>query len=106
MAVQSALAQPFVNTEQFIMKKIDVDQRTIRIAATVAAASVLGGAVLYAVKRRRRLATPTTGPYPVEKLPTDAYDAVIVGGGPSGSTCAFYLAKAGAKVLRSAQICV
>jgi geranylgeranyl reductase family protein len=32
-------------------------------------------------------------------LPDGAFDAVIVGGGPSGSTCAYYMAKGGSKVV-------
>ena len=87
-----------VDAQSIMMKRIDLDERTVRIAATVAAASVLVGAVVVASNRRRRLATPKSGPYPVKSLPNEAYDAIIVGGGPSGSTCAHYLAKAGAKV--------
>lgn len=69
-----------------------------RTAAGIAAATVIGGVGLYAIRRQRRLAVPTSGPYPAESLPAGAYDAVIVGGGPSGSTCGYYLSKAGAKV--------
>ena len=81
-----------------VMKKFDVDPIVVRAAVGVAAASVVGGALIYATNRRRRLAVPRSGPYPAESLPEGAYDAIIVGGGPSGSTCAHYLAKAGAKV--------
>lgn len=69
-----------------------------RTAAGIAAATVIGGVGLYALRRQRRLAVPASGPYPADSLPTGAFDAVIVGGGPSGSTCGYYLAKAGAKV--------
>lgn len=31
-------------------------------------------------------------------VPADAYDAICVGGGPSGSTCAYFFAKAGGKI--------
>lgn len=83
------------------MKKFDVDPVVVRATVGIAAATVLGGAVLYARNRRRRLAVPASGPFPAESLPEGAYDAIIVGGGPSGSTCAHYIAKAGAKVGRS-----
>ena len=81
-----------------IMKQYNFDPIVVRAAVGVAAASVLGGALIYASNRRRRLAVPKSGPFPTESLPVGAYDAIIVGGGPSGSTCAYYLAKAGAKV--------
>ena len=73
----------------------------VRAAVGIAAASVLGGAVLLARNWRRRQAVPASGPYPVETLPEGAYDAIVVGGGPAGSTCGYYLAKAGAKVQQS-----
>jgi geranylgeranyl reductase family protein len=38
------------------------------------------------------------GKYPAGSLPAGAYDAVIVGGGPSGSTMGFFASKGGAKV--------
>lgn len=55
-----------------------------------------GAAVAYT--RSVRNAVPKSGPYTQFSLPTDAYDAVIVGAGPSGSVCGYYLAKSGAKV--------
>ena len=66
----------------------------------VAGAVGLGvaAAVTYYVFRRRRSAVPKSGPFASKQLPVGAYDAVIVGSGPSGSSCAFYLVKAGAKV--------
>lgn len=36
---------------------------------------------------------PKSGPYSVGTLPKDAYDAVIVGAGPSGSVCGYYMAR-------------
>lgn len=64
----------------------------------IAAAGVTVAAVgtYYALSLRHRV--PKAGPYPADSLPADAYDAVIVGAGPSGSTAGFYLARAGAKV--------
>ena len=66
----------------------------------VAGAVGLGvaAAITYYVFRRRRCAVPKSGPFASKQLPVGAYDAVIVGSGPSGSSCAFYLVKAGAKV--------
>lgn len=67
------------------------------IAAVAAGATVVAGATLL-YKRQQALAVPKEGPWPVSTLPADAYDAVIVGAGPSGSTTAYYTAKQGAKV--------
>lgn len=69
-----------------------------RTAAALGAlgVGVAAGALIYS--RSRAPAVPAEGPYPVGSLPTDAYDAVVVGAGPSGSTCAFYLASGGGKV--------
>ncbi len=78
--------------------KFDERDTIVRTAVVVAAAGAVGGAVLYANSRRRRLRVPKTGPFAADSLPSDAFDAIIVGGGPSGSTCGYYLAKAGAKV--------
>jgi geranylgeranyl reductase family protein len=52
-----------------------------------------------AVAHRRTIAsvTPATSPHPVSE-PTDeghVFDALVVGGGPSGSACAYWLADAG-----------
>lgn len=67
------------------------------VAAVAAGATVIAGAALL-YKRQQALAVPKEGPYKVGTLPADAYDAVIVGAGPSGSTTAYYVAKQGAKV--------
>ena len=64
----------------------------VAVAASVAVAA---GVYLY---RAAKNAVPKSGPYPVGSLPSDAYDAVIVGAGPSGSVCGNFMAKAGAKV--------
>lgn len=66
------------------------------VAAVAAGGLVVAGAAL--LYKRQQQAVPKEGPYKVGTLPADAYDAVIVGAGPSGSTAAFYIAKQGAKV--------
>ena len=67
-----------------------------KAALAVAGVAVAFTGAYHAYGLRQRV--PKKGPFPVESLPKDAYDAVIVGAGPSGSTTAFYLARAGAKV--------
>ena len=37
-----------------------------------------------------------------DTLPSDAYDAVVVGAGPSGATLAYFASKGGAKVWSTA----
>jgi heterodisulfide reductase subunit A-like polyferredoxin len=66
------------------------------VAAVAAGGLVVAGAAL--LYKKQQQAVPKEGPYKVGTLPADAYDAVIVGAGPSGSTTAFYVAKQGAKV--------
>lgn len=70
------------------------NKKTVGIAAGVTTAALIGA---YAYRKAAN-AVPASGPYAPSSLPKDAYDAVIVGAGPSGSVCAYYLAKAGAKV--------
>jgi hypothetical protein len=71
------------------------DQKTIAAIAGTAAA-VGAGALLY--RRYVRNAGPKTGGLTPDTLPAGAYDAVIVGAGPSGSVCANYACQGGAKV--------
>ena len=93
------LASGMVGSMKQIQMQIPhVDERQARILAGVAAAGVVGSLALYVSRRQRRLAVPQTGRFPAGSLPANSYDAVIVGGGPSGSTCAFYLSRNGAKV--------
>uniref|UniRef100_A0A7S1SI38 FAD-binding domain-containing protein n=1 Tax=Tetraselmis chuii TaxID=63592 RepID=A0A7S1SI38_9CHLO len=66
------------------------------VGATAAVAA--GGYLTYRLLSSRRPKVPKTGPWTQDTLPSDAYVAVVVGAGPSGSTAAFYLAKAGVKV--------
>lgn len=71
------------------------ENRTAVAAVAAGGVVIAGAALLY---KRQQQAVPKEGPYPVGSLPADAYDAVIVGAGPSGSTAAFYIAKQGGKV--------
>ena len=81
---------------QAVMNRLQDQRNAIYAAAglTVAAA----GAVYFLRSRSR---VPRHGPYPIDSLPRDAFDVIIVGAGPSGSTTAYYLAKNGAKVQNS-----
>lgn len=81
-----------------VQKAIDVaKENKTTVAAVGLGGIVVAGTALY-LRRRQINAVPKAGPYPVGTLPADAYDAVIVGAGPSGSVCGYYLAKDGAKV--------
>ena len=77
------------------MERIKANQGAIAAAAGVAAAV---GLVYYVANRSSVSNVRRNGSYPPQSLPEGAYDAVIVGAGPSGSSCAYYLVKAGAKV--------
>lgn len=77
-----------------VTEYVEENKKTVAIAAgATTAALALGYAWRKAANR-----VPSSGPYGPSTLPADAYDAVIVGAGPSGSVCGHYLAKAGAKV--------
>eukprot|EP00878_Enallax_costatus_P002001 GHUV01002165.1.p1 GENE.GHUV01002165.1~~GHUV01002165.1.p1 ORF type:complete len:505 (+),score=139.44 GHUV01002165.1:44-1516(+) len=81
-----------------VQKAIDAAKENKTTVAAVGLGSiVVAGTALY-LRRRQISAVPKAGPYPVGSLPADAYDAVIVGAGPSGSVCAYYLAQVGGKV--------
>ncbi|KAI8473421.1 MAG: hypothetical protein J3K34DRAFT_410683 [Monoraphidium minutum] len=75
-------------------KAKSADRTTVAIAG--AAAAVGAGALLYRAYARR--APPKAGPLTPDTLPAGAYDAVIVGAGPSGSVCANFAVRGGAKV--------
>lgn len=77
-----------------LTEKLSENKTTV--AAVAAGGLVVAGAAL--LYKRQQQAVPKEGPYKVGTLPADAYDAVIVGAGPSGSTAAFYIAKQGGKV--------
>lgn len=74
-----------------------------------AVAAVAGAAVAYRAFKLLKGAPRVVqnGKYKNVPLPADAYDALIVGGGPSGSTCGYFFAKArgpsGRPCLESAQ---
>jgi hypothetical protein len=72
------------------------DNQGLVVAATGAALAAAG--VAYYAGRRSALSRAPTPSRKYTTLPEDAYDAAIVGAGPSGSSCAFYLTRAGAKV--------
>jgi NADPH-dependent 2,4-dienoyl-CoA reductase/sulfur reductase-like enzyme len=85
---------PVTENVQKVIESVKENKTTVA-AVGLGGLAVAGAALYY---RRRQLTPPAVGKFPVGTLPADAYDAVIVGAGPSGSVCAFYSAKAGAKV--------
>ena len=74
------------------------EQHPKAVAAAAAGTATAAGAYLL-YKQYQRNYVPKSGPYPAGTLPEGAYDAVIVGAGPSGSTCGYFMGKAGAKVV-------
>lgn len=80
--------------ESALDRLTDQQKTGLAIGAGIGAAAVLGYCAHRAIKGR----VPRSGRYPAGSLPTSAYDAVIIGSGPSGSTCAFFMARAGARV--------
>lgn len=73
---------------------VEKNKKAVAIGAGVTAAGLVAA---YAWRRAANY-VPQQGPYPVSSLPSDAYDALVVGAGPSGSVCSYFLAKNGAKV--------
>lgn len=71
------------------------DNQRVLAAAGITAVAATG---LYLLRRRNLSRPPSSGPYPQGSLPADAYDLVIVGAGPSGSTTAYFSAQKGLKV--------
>lgn len=100
LCLKPAIATMAPATERLQQALSDLGQTAKENKAAVAA--VAGGATVLAagayLYRRAKNAVPKSGPYKPGTLPADAYDAVIVGAGPSGSTCAYFLSKSGAKV--------
>lgn len=74
---------------------IENNKKEVAIAAGATSVALLGA---YAWRKAARNYVPKSGPYPPSSLPSDCYDAVIVGAGPSGAVCGYFMAKAGAKV--------
>lgn len=74
------------------------DNNVLLVAACGAAAAAVAGAAFYAGRRSGLSQAGREVPRKYTSLPADAFDAAIVGAGPSGSACAFYLARAGARV--------
>lgn len=72
----------------------DQQKTALAVGAGIGVAAALG----YCAHRAIRSREPRSGAYPASTLPAGAYDAVIIGSGPSGSTCAFYMARDGARV--------
>lgn len=62
---------------------------------TQAVAAVVGAAVAYKAYKllKGKPRVVQNGKFKGVPLPADAYDAVIVGGGPSGNVCAYYFTK-------------
>eukprot|EP00891_Asterochloris_glomerata_P007795 jgi/Astpho2/7795/Aster-06086 len=79
---------------QRAVDKIHENRQPLLVAAGVTAAA----GVALAVRRRSANRIPSSGPYTSDTLPAGAYDCVIVGAGPSGSTAAYYMSQGGAKV--------
>jgi len=80
--------------ESALDRLTDRQKAGLAIGAGIGAAAAVGYCAYRAVSAR----VPRSGKYAAGTLPAGAYDAVIIGSGPSGSTCAFYMARAGARV--------
>lgn len=89
-AASEAINKAIDEVKDFVEK----NQKEVAIGAGVTTAALVAA---YAWRRAANY-VPTSGPYPPNTLPADCYDVVIVGAGPSGSVCAHFLAKGGAKV--------
>ena len=83
--------------DQYINQASQFAQENKRVLAA-AGITAVAATSLYLLRRRNFTRPPTSGPYPHGSLPADAYDLVIVGSGPSGSTTAYFTAQSGLKV--------
>ena len=91
----SAAAMEVIDRIEATLDRLTDQQKTaLAVGAGLGVAAALG----YCAHRAIRSREPRSGPYPASTLPAGAYDAVIIGSGPSGSTCAFYVARDGARV--------
>jgi NADPH-dependent 2,4-dienoyl-CoA reductase/sulfur reductase-like enzyme len=70
------------------------ENRGLLCAVAAGITAVAAGALLY----KKSQAPPKTGRFQGVPLADDEYLAVIVGAGPSGSSCGYYLAREGHKV--------
>ena len=91
----SAAAMEVIDRIEAMLDRLTDQQKTaLAVGAGIGVAASLG----YCAHRAIRSREPRSGPYSATTLPAGAYDAVIIGSGPSGSTCAFYMARDGARV--------
>lgn len=68
--------------------------QTVQTTLVVAGSGLVLSLSTYAVyKYVTKPRPPKSGKYPKSTLPEEAYEAVIVGGGPSGATAAYYASK-------------
>ncbi len=81
------------------MESLNLDKlREHKTAIAGAVGAGLAATALYYIVKRTYSSKVRQGKFKGASLPDGTFDAVIVGAGPSGSTCAYYLAKTGAKV--------
>lgn len=73
----------------------ELKENKVLVGAAAVTAAV-GGSLL--LKRAMRQTKPRSGPYKPGTLPEGCFDAIIVGAGPSGAVCAYYMATAGSRV--------
>ena len=83
--------------DEYVDQAAQFAQENKRLLAA-AGITAVAATSLYLLRRRNLSRPPTSGPYPQGSLPADAYDLVIVGAGPSGSTTAYFSAQHGLKV--------
>ncbi|KAL6749979.1 hypothetical protein V8C86DRAFT_2824776 [Haematococcus lacustris] len=88
------IAERITASAEAVSKFVEKNKEAVAIGAGVSTVALLGALAW----RRAATYVPKAGPYPVGTLPADAYDAVIVGAGPSGAVCGYFMAKDGAKV--------
>ena len=73
-----------------LTEKVDTTDPKVQVAAAVLALPVVYKAYKL-LKGKPRVVQ--NGKYKGVPLPADVYDALIVGGGPSGSTCGYFFTK-------------
>jgi heterodisulfide reductase subunit A-like polyferredoxin len=80
------------------LAKLGDTVRENKTAAVCGGLAVTAAAAALLYKRAQSSEVVKQGELKPETLPAGAYDAVIVGAGPSGSTTAYYFAKGGGRV--------